>query len=85
MQENITKEVPRRDWFVVKKEFWVDAAVADLLDDEEEGLKAVTTGSVRGFRCKSLISGEIVPMLKFEEETGTGVVFRKSGRTTQHT
>ena len=85
VQKNITKEVPRRDCSVVEKEFWVDAAVAELVDDEEEELKAVTTGTVRGFRRKSLTSGEIVPMLKFEEETETGVVFRKSGRTTQHT
>ena len=85
MQENITKEVPRRDCSVVEKEFWVDAAVAELVDDEEEYLKLVTTGTVSGFRRKSLISGGIVPMLKFEEETETGVVFWKSGRTTQHT
>ena len=85
VQENITKEVPRRDCSVVEKEFWVDAAVAELLDDEEEELKAITTGTVRGFRRKSLISGGIVPILKFEEETETGVVFRKSGRATQLT
>ena len=85
VQENITKDVPRRDGSVEEKKFWVDAAVAKLVDHEEKYLELVTTGTVRGFSWESLISGEIVPILKFEEETETSVEFRKSGRTTQHT
>ena len=88
VKENITKNVQRKNDPLVERKFWVDAAIAELFDDEETELKEETeqfSGTVRGFQCNSLITREIVPMLKLEEETETRVEFRKSGRTTQHT
>ena len=66
--------------------FFVDAAVAEIDDDERDRIQSTKKGSVFGFGWKNEIdkNGDIVTCDKFETEA-ENAKFWKSGRTTGHT